>query len=390
MNITQTAKGDLLATIQINLVKADYEEDVNKTLKNYQHKTTMPGFRQGKVPLNMIKKMYGQTVLMEKLNKKVSEALNNYLNDNKLDIIGYPLPDPNKEQTVNPENQEEINFYFEVAFKPVINLNLKDYQINDYNIKASEDDIDKTIKNIQDNNKVDDKPAELNEDLFNKIFPNQEVKNIDNFRSKIAVEMEKQYKIESERMFYNKAIDKLVEEVKFVMPDNFLKRWIVENSKGKITAEDVEKDYDNTYSKSFKWQIIEEIIIKQNPDLIIKEEETRNFVRESYFKHIDTEKMDDDTKKKLNEIIDTILKDEEQNRNINNQLIENKLTAYLKKNMNVSVINIDYDGFVKALMPKVEYNEDKIQKTEDNAKGMETKEIKIQKDTQKIPEEKTE
>lgn len=389
MNITQTAKGDLLATIQISLVKTDYEEDVNKTLKNYQHKATMPGFRQGKVPFNMIKKMYGQTVLMEKLNEKVSEAINNYIIDNKLDIIGYPLPDLDKEQTVDPENQEELNFYFEVAFKPVVNLNLKDYQINDYNIKASQDEIDKTIKNIQDNNKVDDKPAELNEELFNKIFPNQDVKDIDTFRSKIAVEMEKQYKIESERMFYNKAVDKLVEEVKFDMPDNFLKRWIIENSKGKITAEDVEKNYDNIYSKTFRWQMIEEIIIKQNPDLIIKEEEIRNFVRESYFRQIDTEKMDDDAKKKLNDIIDTILKDENQNRNINNQLEENKLTAYLKQNMNVSLIDTDYDGFVKTLMPKVENKEEKDQKTEDDAKEIETKETKATEETPKTSEEKT-
>ena len=70
MKTTQTSKGELLAGIQISLLKEDYEAEVTKALKDYQHKATMPGFRQGKVPFGMIKKMYGQAVLLEKINQK--------------------------------------------------------------------------------------------------------------------------------------------------------------------------------------------------------------------------------------------------------------------------------------------------------------------------------
>ena len=354
MNTTQTSKGELLAGIQVTLVKADYEAEVTKALKDYQHKATMPGFRQGKVPFGMIKKMYGQGVLIEKINQKVSEALNNHIIENKLDVIGYPLPDLEQGQPNDLDTQEELNFYFEAALKPEINVVLKDHKINDFNIKASAEEIDRTIKSIQDNNKVEEQPAELNEELFAKIFPGQEVKDVETFRAKVAVEMEKQYVLEAERMFYNRAVDQLVEEIKFNLADTFLKRWIVENSEGKITAEDVEKNYDNTYVKSLRWQLIEEALVKQNNDLMIKEAEVREFVRNMYFGHMDIETLDEETKKRLEDIIDAIIKDDNQRQNINNQLADKKLTAYLKENMTVTVVDTDYEGFVQAVLPQVE------------------------------------
>ena len=354
MKTTQTSKGELLAGIQISLLKEDYEAEVTKALKDYQHKATMPGFRQGKVPFGMIKKMYGQAVLLEKINQKVSEALNNHIVENKLDVIGYPLPDMDQSQPNDLDTQEELNFYFEAALKPAIAVELKNHKINDFNIKASAEEIDRTIKSIQTNNKVEDKEAELNEELFDKIFPGQEVKDIETFRSKVAVEMEKQYVLEAERMFYNKAVDQLVEEIKFDLPDTFLKRWIVENSEGKITAEDVESNYDNSYVKSLRWQLIEEALVKQNPDLVIKEQEVRDFVRSMYLGHMDIETLDEETKKRLEDIIDAIIKDDNQRQNINNQLADKKLTAFLKENMTITVVDTDYEGFVQAVLPQVE------------------------------------
>ena len=252
MKTTQTAKGDLLATIQIDIDKADYAEDVKKELKNYQHKAVLPGFRQGKVPFGMIEKMYGATVTFDKLNKKVSEALNNHILENKLDVIGYPLSDPDKQQPTDPETQETMSFFFEVGLKPEIKVELGKIAINDYNIKASDKEIDETIKRIQEGNKKDDKLPELNEELFKMIFPTKDIKDVETFRKEIATEMERQYVVEAERMFLNNAIDKLVSEIKFDMPDAFLKRWIVANSEGKISEEDVEKNYDNVYSKTFR------------------------------------------------------------------------------------------------------------------------------------------
>jgi len=352
MKTTQTAKGDLLATIQIDIEKADYAEDVKKELKNYQHKAVLPGFRQGKVPFGMIEKMYGTSVTFDQLNKKVSEALNKHILDNKLDIMGYPLSDPDKQQPTDPETQDTMSFFFEVGLKPEIKVELGKIAINDYNIKASDKEVDETIKRIQEGNKKDDKLPELNEELFKMIFPSKDIKNEKEFRKEVATEMERQYVVEAERMFLNNAIDKLVSEVKFDMPDAFLKRWIVANSEGKINAEDVEKNYDNVYSKTFRWQLIEETIAKANPELVLKEEELREFVTKMYFGQLDIANMDDEMKGRLNGIVDSVLKDENQRENIKNQVADNKVTAFLKKAMKVKVVDTDYEGFVAAVLPK--------------------------------------
>ena len=385
MKTIQTAKGDLLATIQIDIDKADYAEDVKKELKNYQHKAVLPGFRQGKVPFGMIEKMYGATVTFDKLNKKVSEALNNHILENKLDVIGYPLSDPDKQQPTDPETQETMSFFFEVGLKPEIKVELGKIAINDYNIKASDKEIDETIKRIQEGNKKDDKLPELNEELFKMIFPTKDIKDVETFRKEIATEMERQYVVEAERMFLNNAIDKLVSEIKFDMPDAFLKRWIVANSEGKISEEDVEKNYDNVYSKTFRWQLIEETIAKANPELVLKEEELREFVTKMYFGQLDIAGMDEDMKKRLNGIVDSVLKDENQRENIKNQVADNKVTAFLKKAMKVKVVDTDYEGFVKAVLPQ---EEKPAKKTTKKAAEKEDKEDKKDK-TEKAPAKKT-
>ena len=388
MKTTQTAKGDLLATIQIDIEKADYAEDVKKELKNYQHKAVLPGFRQGKVPFGMVEKMYGQSVAFDQLNKKVSEALNNHIVENKLDIMGYPLNDPEKQQPIDPMTDETKSFFFEIGLKPEIKVDLDKIAMNDYNIKASDKEIDATITRIQEGNKKDDKPAELNEELFKLIFPGKDIKDVETFRKEVATEMERQYVVEAERMFFNNAIDKLVSEIKFDMPDSFLKRWIVANSEGKITAEDAEKDYENTYSKSFRWQLIEESIVKANPELILKEEELREFVTKMYFGNLDLAGMDDDMKKRLDGIVDSVLKDENQRQNIQNQVADNKLTAFLKKAMKVKVVDTDYEGFVAAVLPKEEKPAAKKTTKKAAEKKEEKAEVKEEK-AEKAPAKKT-
>ncbi|MBO6057041.1 MAG: hypothetical protein J6P64_02320 [Bacteroidales bacterium] len=388
MKTIQTAKGDLLAGIQIDINKADYAEDVKKELKNYQHKASLPGFRQGKVPFGMIEKMYGSAVTFDKLNKKVSEALNNHILENKLDVMGYPLSDPDKQQPTDPETQETMSFFFEVGLKPEIKVELGKIAMNDYNIKASDKEIDETIKRIQEGNKKDDKLPELNEELFKMIFPGKDIKDVETFRKEIATEMERQYVVEAERMFLNNAIDKLVSEVKFDMPDAFLKRWIVANSEGKISEEDVEKNYDNVYSKTFRWQLIEETIAKANPELVLKEEELREFVTKMYFGNLDLAGMDEDMKKRLDGIVDSVLKDENQRENIKNQVADNKVTAFLKKAMKVKVVDTDYEGFVKAVLPQEDKKPAAKKTTKKAAEKAEDKKENVEKE-EKAPAKKT-
>ena len=137
--------------------------------------------------------------------------------------------------------------------------------------------------NIIIDDAIRNEKAELNEEFFEKIFPKKGIKDLDAFKAAVKVEMEKQHEAETDPILFNKMIDELVAAVKFDMPDAFMKRWIVENSQGKINAEEVEKNYENDYVKGLRWQLIEDSIVKANPELIIKDEEVKDFVLKQIF-----------------------------------------------------------------------------------------------------------
>ena len=105
MKITQESTGELTATIKIEISPVDYNDQVNKILKDYQRKAKIPGFRPGKVPFGMVKKMYGSAVFADELNKLLSESLNNYITDNKIEILGQPLA--NEDRTPEFDGDEE-------------------------------------------------------------------------------------------------------------------------------------------------------------------------------------------------------------------------------------------------------------------------------------------
>ncbi|MBU2465189.1 MAG: hypothetical protein KJ615_02515, partial [Bacteroidetes bacterium] len=357
MNITQEPLSDLSAKIQIKLSKDDYEKEVNDALKTYQRQASMPGFRPGKVPFGLVKKMYGQSVMGEKINQIVSDALNKYIIDEKLPVIGYPLPMQEETDASALSQAEEFTLSFEVGFSPEINIDLSTIEVPFVEIKATEKDIQKTIDNIVDSNpvvtsvehvtenarvevqlievneageeidngfkeeisfhmdqvknqesielllnkeagaefifnlakaleseeaaekllKLDDnkkelasadfnmiirdiqleeKPA-LDEELFNKIFPGKEINDEAAFREQLKEDIENQFAQEHKRYFFGKAVDQLIEKVAMPLPEEFLKRWLVETSEGKLSEEEVNANFDSKYAKSIRWQMIE-------------------------------------------------------------------------------------------------------------------------------------
>ena len=150
MNITQENNGELTAIIHINLKEEDYQDSVKKQLTDYQKKANMPGFRPGKVPMGMIKKMYGKGVLVEEVNKTVSDALNNYILENKINVLGYPLPNTEKTTQLDFDKAESFDFYFDIGIAPDFEIELSDkIAVPYYTIKVEEKDIDKAVKDIQ-------------------------------------------------------------------------------------------------------------------------------------------------------------------------------------------------------------------------------------------------
>ena len=117
MNITKENIDELNAEIKITIEESDYEEKVKTVLTDYKRKAKIDGFRPGKVPAGMIKKMYGTAVLIDEVNKILSESISNYLVKEKLNILGEPLPGE-KEQNINFEKQTEFEFLFDIGLAP--------------------------------------------------------------------------------------------------------------------------------------------------------------------------------------------------------------------------------------------------------------------------------
>ena len=148
MNVEKITVDAVNAQIKINLNKADYQEKVEKTLKSYRQKANVPGFRPGMVPMGMIKRLYGKSVTAEEVNRTLSDALFNYIQENKLNILGEPLPaEDQKPQDL--ETQEELEFTFDIALAPELTytLNKRD-SVPYYTISVTDEMIENQIKSI--------------------------------------------------------------------------------------------------------------------------------------------------------------------------------------------------------------------------------------------------
>ncbi len=125
MNISRTNIDELNAVIRLSIEKSDYEATVNETLKDYRKKANMPGFRKGMVPAGLIKKMYGRALLAEEINKILSTELSRYISDEKLQILGEPLPNETEQKPIDFDHDETFEFVFDLGISPAIDIDFK-------------------------------------------------------------------------------------------------------------------------------------------------------------------------------------------------------------------------------------------------------------------------
>lgn len=146
MNITRNNVDALNAVITIDLVKADFEGKVENVLKDYKKNASIPGFRKGQVPMSLVKKQYGQAVLFEEVNKLLQDNLSNYLNDEKIDILGNPIPVAKDIDW----DADTLSFDFELGLAPEFTVDLaagKD--LTKYQIVADDEMINEQVEYIQ-------------------------------------------------------------------------------------------------------------------------------------------------------------------------------------------------------------------------------------------------
>jgi trigger factor len=150
MNISRENIDELNAILKIQVDKADYEEKVEKVLKDYRKKANMPGFRPGKVPFGLVRNMYGKAVLVEEVNKLVSESITNHISEEKLNVLGEPMPKEDEQKQIDWEKDENFEFEFEIGLAPEFELKLsKRDKANYYSIAIQDDMIDGFVSSHQ-------------------------------------------------------------------------------------------------------------------------------------------------------------------------------------------------------------------------------------------------
>lgn len=435
----------LNAVLKVEIESADYNATVNNELEKYRKTAKIPGFRPGHVPASFVKKQYGKAVLADELNKLVNKALYDFIQENKISILGNPIPKESADVKGDFDNPSTFEFIYEIGLTPTIDIKLSakdkfdynkvkidnelvDKQINDLRRrygklgsaeKTEESDMilglfvelndDETIKDggvmhsstvsvefiedkstkkaltglsvgdkvIVDPRKVSkgDKDmatmlgitadkikdlstkfqltineikrvelAELNEDLFAKLFGPDAVKDEKELRARIAEDLKKMFVNDSDRLLTKSVYEDLMKNTKVELPNKFLKRWIKLSNEKPVTEEQIDSEYD-TYTDSLKWQLIQGEIFKSN-EIKIDNDEVINFTKgllvNNYAQYGIPAPEDDELTKNAQQV----LQNKEEVNRIYDMLAEAKLTKFFKETVKLTEKEVSYDDFI--------------------------------------------
>ena len=168
MNVSLQNIDKVSALLTIKLEKADYQEQVEKSLKNIRQKAQVPGFRQGMVPMSLVKKMYAKSVMAEEVNKLLSERVYGYIKENNLSILGEPLPNVDKQPQIDFDTMVEFDFLFDIALAPEFKAEVAATdKVDYYTVDVTDEMVDNQIKSYtQRNGKYDQVDAYQENDML--------------------------------------------------------------------------------------------------------------------------------------------------------------------------------------------------------------------------------
>ena len=374
MNITKESNGVLTALLKVEISPADYNVAVEKQIMDYKRKANVPGFRPGHIPTGLIKKMYGKAILADEVNRLISESLINFIKEEKIDILGNPLPNMEKNSAIDFEHQDTFEFYFDIGLTPEFSIPIgQDLNIDNYTIIVDNEMVNKYVEDTrkrygkplpaepagedltdtaqpkeEEQVKLKEpaiEPAALNPEFYNLVFPGLDLQSETDFREEVKKGAALSFAEETDKLLFNTITETLVKNTEIALPDEFLKRWLLENNEGKYTPEEVEKNY-TSFLESMKWQLIENKLIKEY-NITVTDKEIRNYISTNMLRQINIRDMDPEMQKRYDSIIDTFMENKEQVRRINDQLYNAKLMEYFKANMTVHPKEITYDEYIK-------------------------------------------
>jgi len=436
MNITRENIDTLNAVVKVEISKDDYNGKVEKILIDYRKTANIPGFRKGHVPMGMVKKQYGKAVLIDEVNKLLQDALGKYLAEEKLDVLGNPLP---KAQDDLNWDADDFSFEFELGLAPEFKVNLKTKKpLTHYKIVADDKMINDQVKHLQkqygkiiakqevaqddeitgvfknEDKKIENSTmitldkfkgkatakkfvgakvgdvislktkglfnddhdlvnflkvehddahnlnvevsftiseinarelADLDQDLFDKLFGKGKVTSVTELNEKIKEDAEKQFVQQSEQKLLNDVTENLVDNTKFDLPASFLQKWIQTAGEEVIDENQAKEEYEKS-EKSMRYQLIEGKLITEN-NLQVNFDELKDYSKEMVKGQMAQFGQLNPSDKELDDIAARVLSNQEEVKRLSEQLTSQKLLAFYKENANLKVKELSYDKFVK-------------------------------------------
>jgi len=381
---------DTQASLTIKLTKEDYQPEVNKKLKEYSKRVNIKGFRPGHVPASLVQKMYGKSVLVDEINNLLGKTVSNYIRENKLQVVGDPLPDRDKAAQIDWDSQNEFEFVYNLGLASEFEVDFNTLPaVPAYEIQAGDKELEETIENLRNQFHghehaeevaegdmvygelkqaggdseatfetktaiptkqlspevlaqfvglkkgdsvtfdivqafadekarahatglkveeaaalsgeftftVDDvtrnTPAEINQEFFDKVLGKSGVESEEEFREKVLDIIKSNYNRETSSLLRLDMEKTLLDTVAITLPDDFLKEWLLTTNEGKVTAEEVEEQYD-AFARSVKLQLIKNKVAEANEIKVEFEdvlEATKQLVREQFGFYNDSEEI---------------------------------------------------------------------------------------------------
>ncbi len=377
MNVSLQNIDKVSALLTVKLEKADYQEKVDKSLKSFRQKAQIPGFRKGMVPMSLVKKMYGKSALAEEVNKLLSETVYKYIQDNKVNILGEPLPNEDKQQEIDFDTMEEFEFLFDIALAPEFKaeVSAKD-KVDYYTIEVTDEMVDNQVKAYTQRNGKYDKvdvyedndmleaapevksnfsfqveeitrfvPGDLTQEIFDQVFGEGNVKTEEEFRAKVKEVIANQFVADSDYKFLIDARKMLTEKVgKLEFPDALLKRIMRLNNPDKEESF-VEDNYDKSIEE-LTWHLIKEQLVKAN-DIKVEQEDITNMAKEATRAQFAQYGMMSVPEEILENYLKEMLKKKESIEGLVNRVVESKLATALKSQVELEHKNVSAEEFNK-------------------------------------------
>ncbi len=205
--------------------------------------------------------------------------------------------------------------------------------------EKAEGDFEFTVEKI---NRIELAPVE--KELFDKVYPGENIENEKQFRDKLGAEAKSYYQTESDNYFVHTTMEKLINDTPMELPDAFIKRWLIDSDQ-KLTTESVEKNYP-LYIKSLKQQLIVNNIMREH-NINVSDQEMKDHVKDLFVKRYMFDAMDEEKSKQLDTIAESVLKNKEEATKIYDQLFDNKVRELFKSKYKLDKKEVTYTEFVK-------------------------------------------